>query len=371
MCQWSFRRVTTEAASTGETGGLALGLPTLISTTDGAATITVEIESPLWAEFDSVEYYVNNVPAPDDYDSNPSTPPFYRVTPDVVQTAGVDFAANTVDDFPSIPRAGHLEATTSLSLTGLTDDTWVVVLVRGTDGVSKPLFPVVPNDLDETTNPTLTDLTDGNLGELGVVDTAFTNPVFIDINGNAAYDAPLAAPGATRAVTIPAGSWANFAWTGDSSPPEEVAHCYNDRKIAVMYRLDAATQTFQRWIRDRDDLSNMGDVQRYDALLALNTNDQPATCNMPAATASGATRTLQWGVGWHNEGWSGAGGTAPGDAFACAVGNHAAAYRLVNGNWERYFPNRPDISNMGSLNRYDAFLILVTAPVNCTMPIAP
>jgi len=138
-----------------------------------------------------------------------------------------------------------------------------------------------------------------------------------------------------------------------------------------MYRLDAATQTFQRWIRDRDDLSNMGDVQRYDALLALNTSDQPATCNMPAATASGATRTLQWGVGWHNEGWSGAGGTAPGDAFACAVGNHAAAYRLVNGNWERYFPNRPDISNMGSLNRYDAFLILVTAPVNCTMPIAP
>jgi len=189
-----FVGVTTEAASTAETGGLALGLSTLISTTDGAATITVEIQSPLWAEFDSVEYYVNNVPAPDDYDSNPSTPPFYRVTPDVIQTAGVDFTINTVNDFPSIPGAGHLEATTSLSLTGLTDDTWVVVVVRGTDGVSKPLFPVVPNDLDETTNPTLTDLTDGNLGELGVVDTAFANPVFIDINGNAAYDAPLADP---------------------------------------------------------------------------------------------------------------------------------------------------------------------------------
>jgi hypothetical protein len=363
-------RVTTEAASTDETGGLEVGLPTLISTTDGAATITVEIQSSLWAEFDRVEYYVNNVPNPDDYDSKPSTPPFYRVTPDVVQTAGVDFTVNTVNDFPSIPGASHLEATTSLSLTGLTDDTWVVVLVRGTDGVSKPLFPVVPKDLDETTNPTLTDLTDGNLGELGVMDTAFTNPVFIDVDGNAAYDAPLAPPAGTRAVTIPAGGWANFAWTGDSSP-QTVADCFGAGNVAVMYRLDAATQTFQRWIRGSGDLSNMADVQPYDALLALNGSDQPATCNMPVATASGASRTLQWGVGWHDDGWSGTEGADPADAFACAAGNYAAAYRLANGNWERYFPERSDISNMGPLSKYDAFLILVTAPVNCSMAIAP
>jgi len=178
-----------------------------------------------------------------------------------------------------------------------------------------------------------------------------------------------ATPGATRAVTIPAGSWANFAWTGDSSP-QTVADCFGTSSIAVMYRLDAATQTFQRWVRDRDDLSNMGDVQRYDALLALNRSDQPATCNMPAGAASGATRTLQWGVGWHNEGWSGADGTAPQDAFACANGSYLAAYRLVIGNWERYFPNRLEISNMGPLNRYDAFLILLTAPVTCAMSIA-
>jgi hypothetical protein len=67
----------------------------------------------------------------------------------------------------------------------------VVVLVRGTDAVSEPLFPVVPNDLDEATNTTLADLKDGNLGELGVPATAFANPVFIDVNGNELYDAPL------------------------------------------------------------------------------------------------------------------------------------------------------------------------------------
>ena len=187
-----FVRVTTAAASTGENGGLALGLPTMIATTNGNATITVEIQSPLWAEFDQVEYYINHVPTPDDYDSDPSTPPFYRVTPDVIQTAGVDFTVNTVNDFPLIPGAGHLEATTSLKLSGLAVDTWVVVLVRGTDGVSRPLFPVVPNDLDATTNTTLAGLIDGNLGEDGVSATAFTNPVFIDVNGNGLFD-PLSA----------------------------------------------------------------------------------------------------------------------------------------------------------------------------------
>ena len=174
-----FIRVTSSAASTGQTGGLALGLPTSISTTDGSATVTVDIQSPLWAQFDTVEYYINNVPAPDDYDSDPTTPPFYRVTPDIVQTAGADFTINTIDDFPSIPGAKHLEATTSITLNGMAKDTWVVVLVRGTDNVSEPIFPIVPNNLDSAPNPTLADLIDGNLGELGIPATAFSNPLFI------------------------------------------------------------------------------------------------------------------------------------------------------------------------------------------------
>ncbi len=185
-----FVRVTTEATSTGETGGLALGLPTLISTTDGNATITVNIQSPLWAEFDTVEFYVNDVPIADDFDNDPATPPLYRATPTVVQTAGVDFTVSVVDDFPLISEAKHLEATTSLKLSGLKVDAWVVVLVRGKDGVSEPIFPVVPNDLDSAANTTLANLTDGNLGEDGVLATAFTNPLFIDVNGNGTFDPP-------------------------------------------------------------------------------------------------------------------------------------------------------------------------------------
>jgi len=81
-------------------------------------------------------------------------------------------------------------------------------------------------------------------------------------------------------ATIPAHSWANFAWTGDTASPEEVAHCYNDQKIAAMYRLDPETQEFERWFLSHDELTTMGDVAPFDVLLALNTSRQPATCTM-------------------------------------------------------------------------------------------
>jgi len=123
----------------------------------------------------------------------------------------------------------------------------------------------------------------------------------------------------------------------------------------------------ERYFPDRPDISNMGPLAQYDAFLILVT--QPVTCLMPVAAAPAASRSLQWGPGWHNGAWFGPDGTPPQDAFACAAGSYAAAYRFTEAGLERYFPNRPDISNMGPLNKYDAFLILVTAPVSCTMPI--
>jgi hypothetical protein len=74
----------------------------------------------------------------------------------------------------------------------LAQDTWIVALVRGTDGVSPPLFPVVPNDITQGANSTLADLLDGNLGEEGILALAFTNPLFVDVDGNGVYDAPFA-----------------------------------------------------------------------------------------------------------------------------------------------------------------------------------
>jgi len=79
-------------------------------------------------------------------------------------------------------------------------------------------------------------------------------------------------------LTIPAGRWANFAWLAFSFPAEVAPQACSEGSIAVIYRLDAATQTFQRWVRGRPELSNMTDIQPYDALLALNASGQPSTC---------------------------------------------------------------------------------------------
>jgi hypothetical protein len=175
---------------------------------------------------------------------------------------------------------------------------------------------------------------------------------------------PTPPAGPTRTLTWGPG-WHNETWSG-ASTPEEAFACAQG-KYAAAYRL--VNGGWERYFPDRPEISNMTDLEQYDAFLILIT--QPVTCTMPVAAAPGATRTLQWAAGWHNEGWSGPDGTTPENAFACAAGNYAAAYRFVDGIWERYFPGRPDLSNMGPLNKYDAFLILVTAPVSCTMPIAP
>jgi hypothetical protein len=180
-------RITTSAASTGELGGLELGLPKLISTTDGAVDVTFEIESPIWAEFDRIDVYVNSTTtrAVTQKQSgaglvNVTT---YTAAPSYSLDAGTDFTVSTVNVVPSVPGASRLEATATLSLTGLTEDSWIFAIVRGRDGVSRPLFPVVPNDLKSAGNTTLANLTDGNLGEDGILAMAFTNPLFVDVDG--------------------------------------------------------------------------------------------------------------------------------------------------------------------------------------------
>ena len=172
-------------------------------------------------------------------------------------------------------------------------------------------------------------------------------------------------PGGPTRTLVWSPGWQNATWSGASTPAEVFACAAG--KYAAAYRFTDVG--LERYFPDRPDISNMNPLAQYDAFLILIT--QPVTCAMPVTAASGSSRTLQWGIGWQNEGWSGADGTAPQQAFACADGSYAAAYRFTDAGLERYFPDRPDISNMGPLNKYDAFLILVTGPVSCTMPITP
>lgn len=178
-----FVRITADAASTGQTAGLDLSLPTLISTNDGNVTVTVDVQSPTWAEFDTVELYVNSTTTRTSSNKESGNGVVsvkrYSITPDYTQ--GV--VPTLVNVHPSVPGGDRLEATATFNLMGLTQDVWIVAMVKGTDGVSRPLFPVSPNSLQQAGNTTLANLTDGNLGELGMTTLAFTNPLFVDVDG--------------------------------------------------------------------------------------------------------------------------------------------------------------------------------------------
>ena len=60
-----------------------------------------------------------------------------------------------------------------------------------TPGVSRPIWPVLPGGIArDGNNTTLAGLVDGNLGEGGETVLAFSNPLYVDVDGGG-----FAAPG--------------------------------------------------------------------------------------------------------------------------------------------------------------------------------
>jgi hypothetical protein len=89
-----------------------------------------------------------------------------------------------VPDVPGLDGAGHRKAQLTIPLAGLVEDTWIVVLVRGTPSASTPIWPVLPGGIaHDGNNTTLAGLVDGNLGEGGEMALAFSNPLYVDVDG--------------------------------------------------------------------------------------------------------------------------------------------------------------------------------------------
>jgi hypothetical protein len=169
----------------------------------------------------------------------------------------------------------------------------------------------------------------------------------------------------TRTVQWAAG-WQNGSWSGATTPTADALDCA-DGKYAAVYRF-VEGGSLQRYFPGRPDISNLTDLNQYDAFLILIT--EAVSCELPVAAAPGASRTVQWTAGWFNDTWTGADGATPESAFACAGASVSAVYRFAEGGaLERYFPGRADISNLTALDQYDTFLILLTGPVTCDMPI--
>ena len=166
--------------------------------TGGPLSIHVEVTTPVWAPVDTVEIFANatfDVPTPKGATATMQPAlcfssrlmPSARcaaalggVRPLVATTAGgkisivIDANDVTPDQLLALERAG-----------GTGKDLWLVARATGQTG----LFPVIPQAIDATVP--VGELIDGKLDGRGVPALAFTNPVFVDVDGNG-WRAPFA-----------------------------------------------------------------------------------------------------------------------------------------------------------------------------------
>jgi hypothetical protein len=170
-------------AAQAQHAGLRLEEQNLMSADAGSdVVLTATVSTPAWAPVDTVEFYINNQP---ELTSVPSAAARYGVCPNArVSVGDKGWEAVEVVVNPAVQGGSRTDITVTMTLEGITEDTWVVAMARGSDGVSQPLFPVLPASLDRGTNTTVADLTDGNLGEGGTPAFAFTNPLFVDVDGD-------------------------------------------------------------------------------------------------------------------------------------------------------------------------------------------
>lgn len=161
----------------------------LLTITDPAQGVDLEIniQAPIWAPYDRIEVYANASTT-----AVPTTPQLFTATPTQTFDLGGGFTRATVNVHPGVPGASRYETTKVVNFPNLTDDTWFVVVVKGRDNVSNPMFPVFPADLQTAGNTTLANLLDGNLNQKGTMAMAFTNALYVSQDGDSSFDGPLA-----------------------------------------------------------------------------------------------------------------------------------------------------------------------------------
>jgi len=160
---------------------------TLVSAPDGTVDLEIDVQAPTWAEYDTIEIYVNASTSV--AETNGGVPVLFTSIPTQTLTrSGTDtpstFVVNTV------PAAGsqRLETQKIVPLT-LPGDAWVVVIAKGTLGTSPPMFPVHPRDLKSAENPDLASLVTNTAAESGVRALGMTNALYVDVDGGG-FDPP-------------------------------------------------------------------------------------------------------------------------------------------------------------------------------------
>jgi hypothetical protein len=157
---------------------------TLVPVTNAAVDLEIRVQAPPWAPYDTNENDRNA--ATQVAQTNGGTPTLFGAVPTTTLSAGVDF---TVTNVP-VNGAQRLETNKTVSLVGLAQDEWIVVIVKGTQGVSPPMFPVMADGVSLTQNPTLTALETVTAAENGIRALGTTNALYVDVDQNGVFDPP-------------------------------------------------------------------------------------------------------------------------------------------------------------------------------------
>lgn len=168
-----------------QAGTLAAG--TMITVTNGAADLEIRVQAPTWAPYNRIEIYRNASTQVSGSNCTPTcVPTAFTAVPTTVLNAGTDFTVSTVP----VNGSQRLETLKTVSLAGLTQDEWIVVVVKGTNGVSAPMFPVMTDGVSLTQNPNLTALMNVTATENGIRSLAVANALYLDVDQNGVFDPP-------------------------------------------------------------------------------------------------------------------------------------------------------------------------------------
>lgn len=180
-----------EAAGLGET--LTTGTPGAF---DGTARLRVRVQAPPWAEYDRIDVFIGTPARANPEETfEPQTPG--DLSPDL--SLALDGPPGAGFSRVQKPVGGSFRWETELEIPVTTArDAWVVVDARGSPGLSRTLFPVIPsNDFAIGPETTLDDLL---VAEAPGSPRAHghTNPIFWDADGDGRFD-----PAGTEAILPP------------------------------------------------------------------------------------------------------------------------------------------------------------------------
>jgi hypothetical protein len=115
-------------------------------------------------------------------------------------------------------------------------------------------------------------------------------------------------------------------------------------------------QGFLRWFPERPEVSTISTLNSYESLFVL-MNKSDSLLQEPSGVPPTIAQLVQ---GWNSVCY--AGPTKDMESATTGIpGQYGVIYALIpNQTWQRFIPDRPEISNLASLEQFDPVLILVT-----------